>query len=108
MSGQSENAIREANRKLNLLNSITRDDLANQLAVVRGYTQFAALKKPEPAIADFLTRIDTAMNVIQRQIEFMRTYQDLGVKTPAWHRIDDLVTFARPADIPVTCTCGPE
>jgi len=103
---QSENAIREVNRKLNLLNSITRHDVANQLAIVRGYTQMAALRKPDPAVGDFLTKIDTAGNVIERQIEFMRMYQDLGVKAPSWFRIDDLVCSARPADLSVTCTCG--
>jgi len=103
---QSENAIREANRKLNLLNSITRHDVANQLTVMQGYTQLAAQRKPEPAVADFLRKIDTAVNVIQRQIEFMRTYQDLGVKAPAWHRLDELVSAARIPDITVTSACG--
>jgi len=103
---QSENAIREANRKLNLLNSITRHDVANQLTVMQGYTQLAAQRKPEPAIADFLRKIDAAVNVIQRQIEFMRTYQDLGVKAPAWHRIDELVSAARIPDVTVTSACG--
>ena len=50
---QAENAIREANRKLNLLTSITRHDMANQLTVVRGYAQMASLKKPDPACRGF-------------------------------------------------------
>ena len=36
---RSEDAIREANRKLNLLNSITRHDIRNQLMVAHGFTQ---------------------------------------------------------------------
>jgi len=104
---QAENAIREANRKLNLLTSITRHDMANQLTVVRGYAQMAVLKKPDPAVGDFITKIDSAVSVIQKQVEFMRTYQDLGVKAPSWFRIERLVHSARPASGPsVTCTCG--
>ncbi|MGA9029050.1 MAG: PAS domain S-box protein, partial [Methanoregula sp.] len=104
---QAENAIREANRKLNLLTSITRHDMANQLTVVRGYAQMASLKKPDPAVGDFIAKIDRAVSAIQGQVEFMRTYQDLGVKTPSWFRIERLVHSARPASGPsVTCTCG--
>jgi len=102
---RSENGIREANRKLGLLNSITRHDIKNQLTVVRGYAQIAALAKPDPTIADYLVKMDTALEVIQRQIEFMRTYQDLGVNALAWYRIDELVSPVKPADIPVTSTC---
>ena len=102
---RSENGIREANRKLCLLNSITRHDMKNQLTVVRGYAQIAALEKPDPAIANYLVKMDTALEVILRQIEFMRTYQDLGVNAPAWYRIDKLVSSVKPADLSVTSTC---
>ena len=102
---QAQAALRESNKKLNLLSSITRHDVINQLTVIRGYIQLALLKKPDPAIADFLVKINAAMEAIQNQIEFTRTYQDLGIKAPAWHRLDDLVTAARPQSIPATCSC---
>lgn len=103
---QAENAIREANRKLNLLNSITRHDVANQLMVIRGYTQMAALKNPDPAIGDFIAKIGGAVSVIQRQVDFMKTYQDLGVKAPSWFRVDRLVRSTRPGNLSLICTCG--
>jgi PAS domain S-box-containing protein len=103
---QSENAIRESSRKLNLLNSITRHDLANQLTVVQGYTQLAVLRKPDPVIAEFIAKIGAAAEVMQRQIEFTRNYQDLGMQAPAWHRISDSVLAAKPQNIALTCSCG--
>jgi PAS domain S-box-containing protein len=102
---QSELAIREASKKLSLLNSITRHDVANQLTTLLGYTQLAMMTKPDPAINDFLTKIETSAKVIQRQIEFTRAYQELGVSAPTWQRIGDLVTGAMQKAIPVTCTC---
>ena len=42
---KTEEAIRQANRKLNLLSSITRHDVANQLTVVQGYAQSALAKE---------------------------------------------------------------
>jgi PAS domain S-box-containing protein len=102
---RSEAAIREANRKLNLLNSITRHDIRNQLTVAQGYTQLAALSKPEPVIMDFLAKITTAIDTIQRQIEFTKTYQELGVHAPAWFRVIDVVSSVRPEKVTLYNTC---
>jgi PAS domain S-box-containing protein len=102
---QTQNAIRESNRKLNLLSSITRHDVANQLTVVQGYTQLAVLRKPEPVIADFLAKIASAVDLIQHQIEFTGTYQDLGAQAPAWHRVGDVIRSVRPPEIELVCTC---
>lgn len=86
-----EKALQEANRKLNLLNSITRHDVMNQVTVLSGYAQIAAMKKTDPVIAEYLERINTAAGTIARQIEFTKTYQDLGVKAPVWNRLGDMV-----------------
>ena len=102
---QTEEALREANRKLNLLSNITRHDVANQLTAVLGYTQLAVLKKPGPAVADFLNRIESAVETIQHQIEFTKEYQELGVHTPAWFSISDLIRDARPKKVRLRCTC---
>lgn len=102
---RSENAIRESNRKLNLLNSITRHDLANQLTVVQGYTQLALLRKPDPVVAEFIAKIDLAAGMMQRQIEFTRNYQELGVQSPAWFRVNDVVTAAKPQNLALTSSC---
>jgi signal transduction histidine kinase len=102
---QTEAAIREANRKLNLLNSITRHDIRNQLTVAQGYTQLAALSKPDPVIMDFLAKITAAIETIQRQIEFTKAYQELGVHAPSWFRLVDIVSRARPEKTAVHITC---
>ena len=103
---QTQNAIKESNRKLNLLSSITRHDVANQLTVVQGYTQLAAIRKPEPVIADFLAKIASAVDIIQHQIEFTRTYQDLGLQEPAWVSVAEVIQSARPNEIALDCTCN--
>ena len=103
---QTQNAIRESNRKLNLLSSITRHDVANQLTVVQGYTQLAALKKPDPIIGDFLAKIASSIDIIQHQIEFTRTYQDLGLQEPAWVSVAEVIQGARPDGIALDCTCN--
>jgi PAS domain S-box-containing protein len=102
---RSEAAIREANRKLNLLNSITRHDIRNQLMIAQGYTQLATLSKPDPVVSDFLVKITEAVQTIQRQIEFTKEYQELGVHAPAWFVIRNIVSTVRPEKIAVRNTC---
>jgi signal transduction histidine kinase len=103
---QAEDALREANRKLNLLNSITRHDVANQLTVLQGYTQLALMKKPDPMIADFLRKIDIGTTTIARQIEFSKTYQELGVHAPDWFSLDEIFSKIRPKDILFSSSCA--
>jgi PAS domain S-box-containing protein len=96
-----EHAIQEANRKLNLLNAITRHDVTNQLTVLQGYVQLASMKKPDPVVADFLQNIHEAAATIERQIAFTRVYQELGVQAPAWFTLGDVVAKAPGTAVPV-------
>ncbi len=96
-----EQAFHEASHKLNLLNSMTRHDVVNQLTVLQGYAQIAVLKKGDPVITDYLTKIITAADTIARQIEFTRMYQELGGKAPAWMMIGDVIAHVG-SRVPVT------
>jgi PAS domain S-box-containing protein len=87
----AEEALRQANAKLNLLAGITRHDILNQITVARAYIEFAGEDNANPAIRDYLERARTAVEEIQKQIEFSRDYQDMGVAEPAWQRPEDLV-----------------
>lgn len=101
----AEDALKEANRKLNLLNSITRHDVANQLTVLQGYTHLAMMKNPDPMIGDFLQKIDAMAMTIGRQIEFSKAYQELGVQAPEWCNLDDIIAKYKPKDILFSCSC---
>jgi PAS domain S-box-containing protein len=102
---QTEDALKEANRKLNLLNSITRHDVANELTVLQGYSQLAVMKNPDPVIGDFLQKIDAVATTIARQIEFSKTYQELGVDAPGWFSLDDIFAKNKPPGILFSSSC---
>lgn len=105
---EAEKTIRETGAKLNLLNSITRHDVVNQVTILQGYTQIALMNNPDPVIADLLKKIDAAGAAISRQINFTRDYQDLGMKEPGWFRIKDIVSRFELASIVLSCTCNAE
>lgn len=85
-----ETAVREANRKLNLLNSITRHDLANQLTALEGVVNLAAADPASPRTAKYLEMARSTVRTIARQLEFTKTYQELGVRSPAWVNLGSL------------------
>ena len=58
--------------------------------------RLALLNKPDPVITDFLGKITTAIETIQRQIEFTKAYQELGVHAPAWFRSMKLSAVSGP------------
>ena len=94
---KSEEALTLVNRKLNLLSSITRHDIINQLMVLKGYLELIKLKTDNPELLDYIGRCDHATRNIDRQITFTRNYQDLGVKAPSWQNIRSTIIEAKGA-----------
>ncbi len=88
---RSEQSLRLANHKLNLLSSVTRHDILNKLTVVIGYLELAKLTHDREKLEDFIRKIDATLHVIEDQIQFTRDYQDMGVKDPEWQ--DASITF---------------
>lgn len=103
---RAETALQEAWRKLALLNSLTRHDIRNQLITLQGFTQFAIKKEQDPAIAGFLEKIDTCATMIRGQIEFMKTYHELGVNSPSWYQLDEVVSKACIRELPCRNLCS--
>ncbi|WP_074370260.1 MASE3 domain-containing protein [Methanoculleus chikugoensis] len=87
----AEEALVQANAKLNLLAGITRHDILNQITVARAYIEFAGEDSENPGVQTCLERAHAAVDEIQKQIEFSRDYHDMGVKAPVWQKPQDLV-----------------
>ncbi|MDD1718428.1 MAG: PAS domain-containing sensor histidine kinase [Methanoregulaceae archaeon] len=90
----ADEAIRQANIKLNLLNSITRHDIFNQLTIILGYLTLIEEEPDDPGNVENLATIQRAAETVRALIAFTRDYQDIGVKSPAWQ---DLHTVIRKA-----------
>lgn len=88
-------ALEQANRKLNLLSSITRHDIKNKLTGVMGYLELARGSTRDPDLIEYLSRAEISANAIRQQVEFTKEYENLGVKTPAWLEISPLLEGAQ-------------
>jgi len=84
---QGEEALRMANKKLNLLSGISRHDILNQLAALMGYLELTEDYSVDPTLQKYLDRMKEVSRVIQKQIEFTRIYQDIGILAPTWQNI---------------------
>lgn len=105
---QYEDSLEMANKKLNLLSSITRHDILNTLTAVFGYCELTRDILPnDPELQKNFSKIEEAVAIVRKQIEFTRDYQDIGVKPPVWQDIASIIRYAArvvpPGEITVDC-----
>lgn len=92
---RTERAVQEANRKLHLLSSVTRHDILNQVTVQLGYAEIAGQSSSASELCECIRNFERSARTIQRQIEFTRDYQNLGIKNPVWISISDVLAKVR-------------
>ena len=91
---QSQEALKQANRKLNLMNNITRHDILNQLTALIGFLEISRHDTKDPELLKFIGKEELAANAIRSQILFTRDYQDVGVHSPKWQDVAEEVSLA--------------
>ena len=84
-------ALKIANQKLNLLSSITRHDIKNQLQALTGYMELIKYDRTEIHSNECLRKAENAAERISAMIEFTKTYEDIGVNAPTWHNVREMV-----------------
>jgi PAS domain S-box-containing protein len=87
-----QKALKQANKKINLMSTITRHDILNQVNVLSGYTELIAETIPldvknDPRIVKYLKNLNKGIETIYNQIIFTKDYQELGVVSPIWQSI---------------------
>ena len=106
---KAEETLRNANRQMKLLTSITRHGILNDIMVAEGYL----MSMDGPAgfsDLDTVHKIRQALEKIKRQIQFTREYEDLGLKEPQWQDLGCLLESLKvPAGITLQqCQCNGE
>ena len=84
---RTDQALFEANKKLNLLSVITRHDILNQLTGLQGYLGMTREIITDPEAKNMVEKAIRAGEVIKSQITFTRQYQDIGVRNPLWQNV---------------------
>ncbi|MBP2134550.1 DNA-binding NarL/FixJ family response regulator [Methanomicrobium sp. W14] len=106
-------ALEETNKKLNLLSSVTRHDITNQMAMIFGYWEILKNLGEIPAGSAALVFIDRIYNScleIKEKIDFTGVYQGLGIKKPEWQNLYKVLSSAKNSSIftEISIKCDPE
>jgi PAS domain S-box-containing protein len=91
---QMEDALRQANKKLSLLSSITRHDITNQLSVLVGHLTILEQKQPDPINTEYFQNVSNTAKRISAMIQFTKEYESIGVNAPVWQDTRTLVDTA--------------
>ncbi|HVP96788.1 PAS domain S-box protein [Methanoregula sp.] len=91
---RADEALRQVNRKLNLLSSVTRHDINNLLTLLQGYLHLMEKNRSEPAFAEYFGKVKTTVERISANITFTREYEEIGIKAPLWQDCRALVDMA--------------
>ncbi len=91
---RAEDALTIACQKMNLLSSITRHDILNQLTVLSGYLALSEEFASDEKLINFIKKEATATERINQLITFTKHYQDIGVQAPQWQNVHDTIATA--------------
>ena len=97
-------------KKLNLIGSVTRHDVLNQLTAISGYTELLEMVLTDPQMKSYIEKERFALEKIRRQFQFAKDYQNLGTESPVWQSLSSVIRCARDLvtiqGITVTDACG--
>jgi PAS domain S-box-containing protein len=83
----AENNLVTINRKLNLMNDITRHDMLNHLTVLYSYLALAGEESDDTVTRKYLLNSEKVIDTIHAQLLFARDYQKIGVESPLWQNV---------------------
>ncbi len=86
----NEQALRQANKKLELMTHLIKHDTLNQLNTIIGYADLARKGDPE-MVKKAIGRIITASKVIMKQLEFSSSYQETVRGIPVWKSLGEVI-----------------
>lgn len=86
----AQDALRFANKKLNMMAEITRHDIRNKLTVLSGYLDLMKEPPQKTQYAMYLSKLKQTVMTISENIEFSQLYENLGIVPPVWQNVDAL------------------
>jgi PAS domain S-box-containing protein len=103
---KSEEVLRQMNRQLNLMTSITRHDCLNKIGAALGYLELACRRESDGNVGVLLTKAASSVSAIRSELELTRDLQDLSGQDPAWQSLEEVLrdsSSAHPVEISDGC-----
>jgi len=94
------------NLRMDLLFSITRHEILNQLTGIMNSLERAQLKSTHEDVQTFFDETLGSVESIKNQISFMRSLQDLGILSPGWlplkQAFEDALRLIAPGSVKIS------
>jgi len=91
---QAEETIVRVNKKLNILNDLTRRDLTSQIFILKSYLELVIESAAgQDQILRHLQKIGQIIRSINDITEFTRDYQNMGESPPKWQNVKLALLF---------------
>jgi PAS domain S-box-containing protein len=87
----AEDRIRSANRKLELMNDVTYQDIQNKVTGLRGYLELRIDRASEPERKKYLDRERAILASIHDLINNTKEYQQMGVDQSRWISLEQTI-----------------
>lgn len=92
-------ALKDANKKMNLMTCIIRHDIFNQINTFSIWAEQLSKTLPDeyradPVIEKYLRNLKKGTETIYQQLIFTRDYQDIGVMSPVWLSVSEVAKEA--------------
>ncbi|MDW5562670.1 MAG: histidine kinase N-terminal 7TM domain-containing protein [Methanomassiliicoccus sp.] len=91
---RAEAEAQTAKRTLDLMNTITRHDVLNQLTIIEGHLALAGSKCDQVGVKKHIDASYQAASNIQKLMQFARDYQEMRRRTPVWQDLEEKIRSA--------------
>ncbi len=91
---QAEKTLELARKKLNLLNTVTFQDIQSAIFTLSAYLELTKNTLADEKTRSYLEKEISLIQMISSSIKFGRDYQDLGIKPSRWHRVNHVFLYA--------------
>jgi signal transduction histidine kinase len=78
-------------KKLQIVGSVTRHDVLNQLTAIVGYNELLGMMVEDVKQRSFIEKEKQAIDKIRRQFKFAKDYQNIGAEPPRWHLLKTVI-----------------
>jgi signal transduction histidine kinase len=85
-------------KKLNIVGSVTRHDVLNQLTAIAGYNELLGMMVEDEKQRSYLEKETQAVDKIRQLFRFAKDYQNIATEPPRWqslnntlHRVRELI-----------------
>jgi PAS domain S-box-containing protein len=85
----TEMSLAQANKKLNLLCSVTRHDIVNQVTVCFGFLELLKRSVKDESALERVEIAIKSLRSIKNHVDFVTAYQNVGSVRPKWLKADE-------------------